>query len=198
MTALRVIEVTERKREKMDESQTRILLATDSSKASCHAAERAVHLAGHLRAKLYVLYAVDKDRAFHAGIHYGEDLRELEKAGKEATEKVVALAEKHGLECEKLVVEGGRAARTIVWEAQEVGADYIVMGAAGMSRLESIIVGNVAQEVLRRADRTVLLVGGHRSPDDPMLSRPSERTDPEVALAEHETSSETPEKKVVE
>jgi nucleotide-binding universal stress UspA family protein len=198
LTALRVIEVTERKREKMDESQTRILLATDSSKASCHAAERAVHLAGHLRAKLYVLYAVDKDRAFHAGIHYGEDLRELEKAGKEATEKVAALAEKHRLECEKLVVEGGRAARTIVWEAQEVGADYIVMGAAGMSRLESIIVGNVAQEVLRRADRTVLLVGGHRSPDDPMLSRRSERTDLEVALAEHETSSETPEKKVVE
>ena len=198
MTALRVIEVTEKECEKMDESQTRILLATDGSKASFHAAERAVHLAGHLRAKLYVLYAVDKDRAFHAGIHYGEDLRELEKAGKEATEKVAALAEKHGLECEKLVVEGGRAARTIVWEAQEVGADYIVMGAEGMSRLESIIVGNVAQEVLRQADRTVLLVGGKRSPNDPMLSPRSECTDPEVALAEHEASLETPEKKVVE
>ena len=188
----------EKERVEVSEHQTKILVATDGSKASFHAAERAVHLAGHLRAKLYVLYAVDKDRAFHAGIHYGEDLRELEKAGKEATEKVAALAEKHGLECEKLVVEGGRAARTIVWEAQEVGADYIVMGAEGMSRLESIIIGNVAQEVLRRADRTVLLVGGHRSPDDPMLSPRSECTDPEVALAEHEASSETPEKKVVE
>jgi len=36
-------------REKMSDSQqTRILLATDGSKASFHAAERAVHLAGHL------------------------------------------------------------------------------------------------------------------------------------------------------
>jgi nucleotide-binding universal stress UspA family protein len=182
----------------VSEHQTRILVATDGSKASFHAAERVVHLAGHLRAKLYVLYAVDKDRAFHAGIHYGEDLRALEKAGKEATEKVAALAEKHGLECEKLVVGGGRAARTIVWEAQQVGADYIVMGVEGMSRLESIIVGNVAQEVLRRADRTVLLVGGHRSPDDPTLSPRSESTDPEVALAEHEASPGTREKKVIE
>ena len=63
----------------MSDSQTRILLATDGSKASFHAAERAVHLAGHLGAKLYVLYAVDKDRAFHAGIHYGEDTQELRR-----------------------------------------------------------------------------------------------------------------------
>jgi nucleotide-binding universal stress UspA family protein len=156
----------------MSDSQPKILISTDGSKASFHAAERAVYLAGHMGAKLYVLYAVDKDRAFHAGIHYGEALRELEKAGKEATEKVAALAEKHGLECEKLVVEGGRAARTILWEAEEVGADYIVMGTDGMSRLESIMIGSVAQEVLRNAECTVLLVGGKLSPDDPMLSKP--------------------------
>ena len=34
------------------------------------------------------------------------------------------------------------------------------------------MIGNVAQEVLRNAERTVLLVGGQRSPDDPMLSEP--------------------------
>jgi nucleotide-binding universal stress UspA family protein len=156
----------------MSDSQPKILVATDGSKASFHAAERAVYLAGHMGAKLYVPYAIDKDRAFHAGIHYGEDLRELEKAGKEATEKVAALAEKHGVEYEKLVVEGGRAARTIIWEAQEVGSNYIVMGTEGMSRLENLIIGNVAQELLRNAECTVLLVGGKRSPDDPMLSEP--------------------------
>jgi nucleotide-binding universal stress UspA family protein len=152
----------------MSHSQTRILLATDGSKASFHAAERAVHLG----AKLYVLYAVDKRRTFHAGIHYGEDLQELRKAGKEATEKVAARATKHGVESEKHLVEGGRPARTILWAADEVGADYIVMGTEGMSRLESLMIGDVAQEVLRNAERTVLMVGGQRSPDDPMLSEP--------------------------
>ncbi len=154
----------------MSDSQPKILLVTDGSKVSFHAAEQAIYLAGHMGAKLYVLYAVDKDRAFRAGIHYREALRELEKAGKEATEKVAALAAKHGLECEKLIIEGVRAARIILGEAQEVGADYIVMGIEGMSRLESLIVGSVAQEVLRNAERTVLLVGGNLSPDDPMLS----------------------------
>ena len=161
----------------MDESQTRILLATDGSKASFHAAEQAVHLAGHLGAKLYVLYTIDKDRAFHAGIHYGEDMQELLWAGEEATEQVAALAAKHGVESEKHVVEGGRPAPTILWVAEEVGADYIVMGAEGMSRLENLMIGNVAQEVLRNAERTVLLVGGQRSSDDPMLSEPV-RPDP--------------------
>ncbi len=156
----------------MSHSQITILLATDGSKASFHAAERAVHLAGQLGAKLYVLYAVDKRRTFHAGIHYGEDLQELRKAGKEATEKVAALAAKHGVESEKHVVEGGRPARTILWAADEIGADHIIMGAEGMSRLESLMIGNVAQEVLRNAERTVLLVGGQRSPDDPMPSEP--------------------------
>jgi nucleotide-binding universal stress UspA family protein len=156
----------------MSDSPSSILLATDGSKASFHAAEQAVYLAGHLGAKLYVLYAVDKDRAFHGGIHYGENLQELRKAGEEATEKVVALAAKHGVESEKHIVEGRRAAQTILWAAEEVGADYIVMGTEGMSRLESLMIGSVAQEVLRNAERTVLLVGGQRSPDDPMLSEP--------------------------
>ena len=156
----------------MSSSQTRILLATDGSLASFHAAERAVHLAEHLRAKLYVLYAIDKDRAFHGGMHYGEYLQELRTAAEEATEKVAALAAKHGVESEKHIVEGRRPARTILWAAEEVGADYIMMGAEGMSRLESLMIGSEAQEVLRKAKCTVLLVGGQRSPDDPMLREP--------------------------
>ena len=156
----------------MSGSQTRILLATDGSLASFHAAERAVHLAEDLRAKLYVLYAIDKDRAFHGGMHYGEHLQKLRTAAEEATEKVAALAAKHGVESEKHIVEGGRPARTILWTAEEVGADYIMMGAEGMSRLESLMIGSEAQQVLRDAECTVLLVGGKRSPDDPMLSEP--------------------------
>ncbi len=83
-------------------------------------------------------------------------------------------------------------------ENEEVGADYIVMSAEGMSRLENIVVVNVAQEVLKHADRTVLLVGGRRSPDDPMLSPRFGRPDPEVAPAEGATPPETPDRQVTE
>ena len=72
------------------------------------------------------------------------------------------------------------------------------MSAEGMSRLENIVVVNAAQEVLKHADRTVLLVGGRRSPDDPMLSPRFGRTDPEFAPAEGATPPETPDRQVAE
>jgi hypothetical protein len=43
------------------------LVATDGSEAALHAGERAVGLAGFLGAKLYVLYALDEEEAFHTG-----------------------------------------------------------------------------------------------------------------------------------
>jgi nucleotide-binding universal stress UspA family protein len=39
----------------INDSQPKILVATDDSKASFHAAERAVYLAGHTGAKLYAI-----------------------------------------------------------------------------------------------------------------------------------------------
>ncbi len=148
-----------------------LLVATDGSEAALHAGERAVGLAGFLGAKLYVLYVVDEDGAFRAGIHYGEAVKELAAFGRrEATGRVAALAERAGVEHEEVVVTGNPA-RAILAVAEEVGADYVLMGAEGASWLGNALFGSVSEEVLRRADRTVLLVGGKRSPGDPLLGR---------------------------
>ena len=146
-------------------------MATDGSEAALHAGERAVGLAGFLGAKVYVLYVVDDDEAFRAGIHYGEAVKELAAFGRrEATGRVAELAEKAGVEHEEVVVTGNPA-WAILAVAEEVGADYVLMGAEGASRLGNALFGSVSEEVLRRADRTVLLVGGKRSPGDPLLGR---------------------------
>lgn len=147
-----------------------LLVATDGSEPSFYAGERAVRLAGSLGARLHVLYVVDHDGAFHAGVHYGDAVRELARAGREATGRISALARQEGVAHQELVAEG-RPAEVIVGTAREVGADYILMGAEGMSRVGRALVGSVSQEVLRHADRPVLLVGGRRLPDDPLLSR---------------------------
>lgn len=94
------------------------------------------------------------------GIHYGEFVERLSEDGREATGRVRALAEEAGAECEELVVLG-RPDRAIVSVAEELGADDIVLGTEGMSRLEHALIGSVSEEVLRRANRTVLVVGGH-------------------------------------
>ncbi len=77
-----------------------------------------------------------------------------------ATGKVRALAEEAGVECEELIVFG-RPEQLILAVAEEVGADPIVLGAEGMSGLEHVMIGSVSEEVLRHANRTVLVVGGH-------------------------------------
>jgi nucleotide-binding universal stress UspA family protein len=137
-----------------------VLVATDGSEVSVRAGEYAARLAGGLGAKLFVLYVVDEHLTFRAGIHYGEFVEMLSRDGREATGKLRALAEGVGVESEELVVFG-RPERTILDVAEELGADPIVLGAEGMSKLEHALVGSVSEEVLRHANRTVLVVGGH-------------------------------------
>jgi nucleotide-binding universal stress UspA family protein len=137
-----------------------VLVATDGSEVSLRAGEYAAGLAGALRAKLFALYVVDEHLAFHAGVHYSELVERLSEDGREATGRVRALAEKAGLECEELIVFG-RPEQSILAVAEEVGADPIVLGAEGMSGLEHALIGSVSEEVLRHANRTVLVVGGH-------------------------------------
>ena len=136
-----------------------VLIATDGSEVSLRAGEYAVRLAGAFRAKLFALYVVDEHLAFHAGIHYSELVERLSEDGREATGRVRALAERAGVECEELIVFG-RPEQSILAVAEEVGADPIVLGAEGVSGLEHALIGSVSEEVLRHANRTVLVVGG--------------------------------------
>lgn len=137
-----------------------VLVATDGSEVSRRAGEYAARLADGLGAKLFALYVVDEHLAFHGGIHYGELVERLSEDGRKATGRVRALAEKAGVECEELIVFG-KPYQTIVQVAEELGADPIVLGSEGKSGMEHALIGSVSEEVLRHANRTVLVVGGH-------------------------------------
>ena len=158
----RVLERRAAKRDGVQEGPA-VLVATDGSEVSLRAGEHAAQLADGLGAKLFALYVVDEHLAFHGGIHYAELVERLSEDGREATGKVRALAEKAGVQFEELIVFG-RPYQTILAVAEEVGADPIVLGAEGMTGLEHAFIGSVSEEVLRRANRTVLVVGGH--PED--------------------------------
>jgi nucleotide-binding universal stress UspA family protein len=138
-----------------------VLVATDGSEVSLRAGRYAARLAEGLGAKkLFALYVVDEHLTFRSGVHYGEFVRRLSEDGREATGKVRAMADEAGVECEELIVLG-RPDRTIVAVAEEIGADPIVLGSEGTSPMEHALIGSVSEEVLRRANRTVLVVGGH-------------------------------------
>ncbi|CAA9458936.1 MAG: Universal stress protein family [uncultured Rubrobacteraceae bacterium] len=137
-----------------------VLLATDGSEVSLRAAGYAARLADGLDAKLFALYVVDEYLTFRSGVHYGDFIKSLSENGREATGKVRALAEEAGVECEELIVLG-RPDRAILTVAEEIEADPIVLGSEGTSRIEHVLIGSVSEEVLRNANRTVLVVGGH-------------------------------------
>jgi nucleotide-binding universal stress UspA family protein len=152
-----------------------VLVATDGSEVSLRAAEYAVRLADGLGAKLFALFVVDEHLMFRSGVHYGEFLERLSQDGREATGRVRALAEEAGVECEELLVLGAPE-RTIIAAAEELGADPIVLGSEGTSRLEHALIGSVTEEVLRHAKRTVLVVGGHHGDGSSQSGPESERS----------------------
>lgn len=158
-----------------------VLVATDGSEASQRAGEYAARLADGLGAKLFALYVVDQHLAFHSGLHYGELVERLSEDGREATGEAQAQAEKAGVECEELIVLG-RPDQAIIAAAEELDADPIVLGSEGKSRMEHTLLGSVSEEVLRHANRTVLVVGGHPEGDGSSRAEVANAlTEPEVA-----------------
>ena len=49
-------------------------------------------------------------------------------------------------------------ARTVLSEAEALGASAVLMGSRGRAGLKSLLLGSVSHEVIQRADRTVIVV----------------------------------------
>ena len=135
----------------------RILVGTDGSACSARAASHAIYLAQSLGARLYVLYAVNVERAFHAGIHFGEAVAELEEFGKNAVGAVMVEATEKGVECEEIFLSG-RPHRAIIETSEEIGANLVVLGLTGMTALGRTLLGIESERVLHHCKRPVLLV----------------------------------------
>ncbi len=58
----------------------------------------------------------------------------------------------------------GKPWRVICDVASEIGADPIVLGARGLGRVESVLLGSVSTGVVNHARRPVLVVPAHRAP----------------------------------
>lgn len=136
----------------------KILVGTDGSACALRAGEHAVYLAGRLGAELIALNVVNKDWAYHTGVHYSEAIVELEKSGQAATEAIEALAAEDGIKCERMVVSGYKSHQVIIEIAEREGVDCIVVGSIGMSAFERVMLGSESDKVVRFAKCPVLLV----------------------------------------
>lgn len=128
----------------------RVLLATDLSRASEAATERAIALARAHRASLLVVSVVDPRRLLLPG---GKFLRRLDQERAEVmtgAQGIVARARAAGADATFLVWDGDPA-ETIIAAAQSEAADVIVIGSHGRGRLGRLILGSTSARVSEEA-----------------------------------------------
>lgn len=144
----------------------RILVPVDNSATSHTALEEAMRFARSEKAKLRLVHVIDLAQ-FAWSANEFLDVPQLQAALKEGGQKVLAeslaAVEAAGLDAESALLEtwGGLLAKTIVEDAKAWNADLLVMGTHGYGGLTHMLLGSVAEGVMRNTFIPVLLV---RSP----------------------------------
>lgn len=139
-----------------------ILLATDGSAASTHAAKTAIGLAQTHKARLTVLYVVDPYPYLGVGeanpMGFQAYMAAATEHAAQAQAAVAALAKAAGVELQSRIVEDVGASAGIVQAAETQKADLIVVGSHGRSGLKRLMLGSVAAKVVAESPLPVLVV----------------------------------------
>lgn len=141
----------------------KICALVDGSAASVYALEEALKLAKIGETTILALHVIDLLRIERENVLVWEGAeldRKIEEAGKEvlsAAERVIAGS---GVPFESKVVisRGEKITDVLLAEAEDAGCDLIAMGTHGYTGVTHLLLGSVAEGVLRRAEVPVLLV----------------------------------------
>lgn len=140
-----------------------IMLATDGSPASAHAATLAVGLARTHGATLTAVYVVDPYPYMGVGeinpVGFQAYMAAAQQMAATAHAQVDALCQKDGapIALQARLVEDMGAASGIVQTAIDEGADLIVMGSHGRTGLKRLMLGSVATKVVAESSVPVLV-----------------------------------------
>ncbi len=132
-----------------------IVLATDGSRYSAAAAERAIAFAKAYVGELRVLSVVDVPAEFYAEAPAA--VEDLVRKAKGFVADVKKQADKEGVRAETFVGEA-EAYQAINNLAQEQKADMIVLGSHGRTGLRRLLMGSVTEKVIGYAPCPVLVV----------------------------------------
>ena len=138
----------------------RILLATDFSDPSSCATELAIHMAKTFGASLDVLHVLESEIPLMTdGLAYlpPNFYEEMEKRAAEQLEAVIPREDRDKLAV-TLALRKGAPFLEIIRYARERNADLIVLGTHGRGAVAHVLLGNVAERVVRKAPCPVLTV----------------------------------------
>jgi nucleotide-binding universal stress UspA family protein len=137
----------------------KILIPTDFSENASHAMEYGIQLAKQLGAKVLLLHVIPLGTYVSAASSAplpAEAIDALaDSARKNIAEQGQKLSKSHGVPVEVLVVDGPPPA-TIADLAKAQAADLIVMGTQGRTGLKHVLLGSIAEHVVRHSTIPVL------------------------------------------
>lgn len=138
----------------------RILCAVDLSRTSEHALDFALQLAATLQCDLRVVYVFSVGEAglMDDVLELDPDtVLKLQERLRYLLEEMLARHAGTGQGIESLILQGEASAQ-IGAAARELQADMIVMGTRGRGGIEHMLVGSVAEKVIRTAPVPVITV----------------------------------------
>ena len=145
----------------------RIAVAVDGSKTSGKALREAVDLARETGARILLLHVCEEIPAIWepGGLNMlptQDIMAAIADAGKTLLGKLEQQVTGQGVAVETRLAEtlGGRMGSAISEEAKKWGADLLVVGTHGRKGMDHILMGSVAESVVRTATMPVLLVRG--------------------------------------
>jgi nucleotide-binding universal stress UspA family protein len=139
----------------------RILCPTDFSKFSFRAADYAVALARHYEGEVHFLHVIPSSLMHPDQYPYvTKPVRvepELRKRALDRLDAFVALSRAEGIRA-RFSVSEGKPATAILEAAESDGSSLVCLGTHGREGFERLMLGSVAEKVLRRAKCPVLTV----------------------------------------
>jgi nucleotide-binding universal stress UspA family protein len=155
-----------------------ILVPVDFSQSSFEALEYAIEFAERVAAKLIVFHAVHLGYAFTADGYAMCDLSILiEAARKDAEHQMqgfVRLAKFRGVKFETVAKDGPPVSEICAF-AEQRDVDLIITATHGRTGFKHLLMGSVAEQVVRHARRPVLVVPSHPEVRAATLTRGTRR-----------------------
>jgi nucleotide-binding universal stress UspA family protein len=140
----------------------RVLCAVDFSEPSLRAFHTAAALARQGKAALHVLHVIEAQPVVPGWLPangLGEVTLMIEEKATTAMQSLIKVSSRElkGLKV-TTEIKGGRAFVEIADRARKWKADLIVVGAKGVASVEEIMAGGTAENVVRKAQCSVLIV----------------------------------------
>jgi len=142
----------------------RIMVAVDGSDTARRGLQEAIDLAKDQKARLAIVHVIDLVVVYGAGQFPGSYIDSTREFGRNAIEQARKTAQAAGIEPEmqspEIITTGYHVADTIAQLATDWKADLLVVGTHGRRGVSRLLIGSVAERIVRVAPCPLLLVRG--------------------------------------